>query len=277
VKIVFFASEKRREINLARAFLAGAKSHGFEVERRTSNDVPSTTDYHYACMVGVKSARLWQLMRARNVIPIMFDKGYCRTKSGGGWNYWRVSVGSHNPSDASLSLGYPSDRFFKLGFKVSRSWRSEGKHIVIAGSSAKYHNFHGLMDPSSYARWLVREIRKYSDRPIVYRPKPSWRDAEPIRGTVFSQAGLSLNLDLNNAHALVTHGSNSCFEAALCGVPSIVTGNGVMKSVSSNTIEEIENPLRGLRYPVFHALAYHQWTLAEMESGEAFETIKRQL
>jgi hypothetical protein len=276
VKIVFYTSTKRREIQLAKAFLSGAKTHGVEVERRLTTDIPFRDDYHYACMVGVKSQRLWHMMLDRGITPIMFDKGYCRVKEGMSWRYWRISVGAHNPTEASLMQDYDRGRFEALGFKV-RSWRKRGEHILFAGSSAKYHNFYGLQDPSSYARDVVRRLRQHTDRPIVYRPKPSWRDAQPIKGTIFSQSGKPLAQDLLGAHAVVTHGSNACLDAIISGIPTIVLGEGVAKTVSSRYVRDIEKPMKGDRRPLFNAIGYHQWTLDEMESGEAFEGIKRQL
>jgi hypothetical protein len=273
LKIVFFASNKRREVHLAKAFLAGAKSHGVKVERRDTNDIPKETDYQYACMVGVKSARLWTELKRRGVTPIMFDKGYSRRRYGIAWQYWRVSVGTHHPA-ASLRQVYPSDRFFSLGFNVSPGWKRNGSHILLAGSSAKYHKFYNMADPTAYAKDVVKQIRRYSDRPIIYRPKPSWSGAVTIKGTKFSHDGTPLIEDLRNAHCVVTHGSNACFDAAVTGIPSIVLGDGVMRSISSHTVSAIEDPKRGERMPLFFALAYHQWTLEEMQSGEAFETIK---
>lgn len=274
MKVVFFASNKRREIHLAKAFLAGLKSHGVEVERRGTEDVPEETDYQYACMVGVKSVRLWNLMKSKGVVPIMFDKGYSRRRYGIAWQYWRVSVGGHHPTAKSLSLSYPADRFLSLGFRVESEWRKSGGHIVLAGSSAKYHNFYEMQNPTAYAKDIVKALRRHTDRPITYRPKPSWGGAIPIKGTKFSREGKSITEDLTNAHAVVTHGSNACFDAALLGIPSIVLGNGVMRAISSYSINEIESPRMGDRMPLFSALAYHQWTLEEMKSGEAFATIK---
>jgi hypothetical protein len=273
MKIVFFASNKRREIHLAKSFLKGAKSHGVEVERRFTHDVPEETDYQYACMVGVKSKRLWDDMISRGVTPIMFDKGYSRQKHGIAWKYWRVSVGGHHPAK-TLRLSYPLDRFLSLGFKVSDKWRPSGRQIVFAGSSAKYHNFYGMDNPTEYARRIFRTIRRVTDRPIVYRPKPSWGGATPIPGSFFSKDGRSLASDLKGAHVVVTHGSNACFDAALMGIPSIVLGKAVMSSISSSDIADIENPMMGDRMPLFAALGYHQWTLDEMSSGRAFDTIK---
>lgn len=275
MKIVFYASQKPREQRLARAFKDGAIKAGHSVTIRHTDDI--TFDCDLACMVGVKSIRLWHTMRATDIRTMMFDKGYSRHKKGSCWEYWRIALDGHQPSHETLSLkGYGKKRFARLGFNV-KPWRESGEHILIAGSSEKYHNFHGLATPTMYAQTIVNQLRKYTDRPIIYRPKPSWRDAVPIKGASFSAGKHPLESDLKNCHAIVTHGSNTCFDAAMNGIPSIVLGQGVLRPISSRNLSEIEDPELCVRNKLFNALAYHQWTLEEFSSGEAFETIERWL
>ena len=177
-KIVFYVSDKLREHELADAFLRGAKLYGVDVEKRMNTDI-SNDDHDYACMMGVKSKILWDNMKSRGITPIMFDKGYVRNKFGSSWRYWRISVGSHNPSVEHLSLPYSPDRFERLGLEV-KPWRKRkvASQIVFAGSSLKYHDFYELPHPTQYAKVIVKKLRKLTRRPIIYRPKPSWRKSK---------------------------------------------------------------------------------------------------
>ena len=86
--------------------------------------------------------------------------------------------------------------------------------------------------------------------------------------------GVPLLQDFTDCHAVVTHGSNTCYEAALFGLPSVVLGDGVMVGVSSTSLEDVERPRLGERQPVFNALAYHQWTLKELSRGHAFGSMR---
>ena len=156
-------------------------------------------------------------------------------------------------------------------------WRKSGLQIVFAGSSAKYHAFYDLPDPTAYAREVVARITKLSDRPIIYRPKPSWREAVPVPGSRFSHGKEGILSALANAHCLITHGSNACFEAALMGIPTIVLGAAVARPISSTSLDDIEFPFRGKRIQWLNNLAYHQWTEGEMRSGEAWQTVREQL
>ena len=53
------------------------------------------------------------------------------------------------------------------------------------------------------------------------------------------------------------------------GIPSYFT-NKTLSNIGS--IENIEN--HEINYSVFNNLAYGQWTVKEIESGEAWETLK---
>lgn len=275
MRVVFFASDKPREQALADAFLTGARLHGCKTKARALCADPDVSGADAIAMVGVKSKALFEATRRAGAVPIMLDKGYVRTRASGQrvWEYWRVSVGAHHPTGRSLMRRkFPSDRWDALGLDIA-PWRKHGNHIVVAGSSAKYHNFYGLDGPNRYYVELVEYLRELTKRPIVYRPKPSFKDAQPIPGTRFSDSDETIRDALWGAHALVTHGSNACFEAALMGVPSIVLGTAVAAPISSTTLEDVEDPIQGKREQWLHNLAYHQWTEDEMREGQAWKHI----
>jgi hypothetical protein len=134
-----------------------------------------------------------------------------------------------------------------------------------------------LGDPTEYNGRLIAEIRKYTRRPIIYRPKPSWRDARAIRGARYSPPHEQLGSLLESVHCLITHGSNACLDAMMLGVPSIILGEAVMAPISSRSVSEIEHPRLARmneRRQLLGNLAYHQWTEAEMASGAAWGVIK---
>lgn len=273
MKIRFFASEKTREQELAANFAKGASKFDRCEIVPTCAD-PDLSGIDVAIMIGVKSRKMWQACKAAGVVPVMFDKGYSRERREGArvWEYWRVSIGEHHPT-AFLDGKFPGDRLVKLDWDAKR-WRHDGFQIVIAGSSAKYHDFYDLPDPTTWATDVVRQIRKLSDRPIIYRPKPSWDGAVPIPGTHFSGPNHSLDSALTNAWCVVTHGSNACFEAALAGIPSIVLGNAVARPISSTSIKDINNPIMGERGNWLKQLSFWQWTEREMARGEAWAFLR---
>jgi hypothetical protein len=280
MNIVFYASDKPRERILADAFRDGAVQHGDTVTIRPLT-VPVEVDpsADVACMVGVKSRELFQAHWDKGVHIVYLDKGYSRHKQDGPlgiWEYWRVAVDAHQPTRFLARMKKDSSRWDKLGLEIAPT-REEGEHILLAGSSGKYHAFYGLIKPTEYALKVVKRIRKNTDMPIIYRPKPSWRDAVPIDDTEYSPASEPIARPLKRAHVLVTHGSNACFEALLAGVPTIVLGDGVTKPISSIDLADIREPKIASdeeRHQLACNLAWFQWTRSEMASGEMWSAIR---
>ena len=294
LSVVFFASDIQRERSLGHAFIDGLSAQRIDGKPWSAGYVaPANSGVVYgidvAVMVGVKSIELYRACRAAGIHTIMLDKGYVRHDEagkpqpsgvlGGVWSHTRAAVDAHHPTKAMMRRNYPRDRAKKLGLELT-PWRSGGDYILLAGSSAKYHRFYDLPEPTEWARNVVAELRRYTDRPIHYRPKKSWRDSVEIEGTVWARSKEPIKDALNNAWALVTHGSNACFEAALYGVPSIILGDGVSMPISSTDLSEVENPrLADIkeRRQWLANLMYQQWTMNEYQSGEAWAVIKEQI
>lgn len=271
----FYHSDKPREIDLAKSFLSGCAALGEQTSAEFLCASPSVKNVDVACMVGVKSRRLFQACIAAGVVPIIFDKGYLRSRRVDArvWEYWRVSVGSHHPTRFIETDRLAKARAEAAGLQIQH-WRKHGFQIVIAGSSAKYHDFYSLPDPTEWARGVVAEIRKHTDRPIIYRPKPSWKEAVPIEGTFFSDGRENIGDTIKNAWALVTHGSNACFEAALAGIPSIILGDGIAGPISSRSIDEINEPQLQERGQWLGNVMWWQWTEREMSKGSAWKFLR---
>lgn len=282
MRVAFIASDKPRERILAEAFLDGAKRHGNETRMVDRADAVAVPDCDVVAMVGVKSRELFEVNKRAGIRIVYLDKGYVRQRAEGrrAWEFWRVAVDDHQPTRILGAIDYPDDRWRALEIEP-RPWRATGEHIVFAGSSEKYHAFYGLDHPTQYAVRLVRKIRRLKlGRIVVYRPKPSWQGAVPIPRARYSPPERRIDDELAGAHALVTHGSNACFEAMLAGVPSVIVGNAIARPISSTDLHDLAAPKLATdseRARLLANLAYCQWTLAEFGSGAAWETIKGQI
>lgn len=285
LRITFWHSDKPRERILADAFQKGIEAAGFDTcELRALEPTVSVADCDLACMVGVKSAELWRAHVEAGRHCLMLDKGYSRHAMPGDvkqWEYWRVAVNSHQPTRfIERSMGQFDDtRSFPLQLPL-QAWRKEGSKILLAGSSEKYHAFHKLSHPTRWATKVIEDIRAIApDKEIVYRPKPSWREAEPIAGATYSRYE-PIEKALAKCWAMVTHGSNACFESVICGIPVIVLGNAIAKPISSTELEQLVEPRLATfaeRHQWLNAVAYSQWRMPEFASGEAWATIRGQV
>jgi hypothetical protein len=228
-----------------------------------------------AIVVGVKNLDLLHKYRAINIPVVYFDKAYDRADK----NMWRVSFNDHQPTDYMRGMPRCDDaRRLKFGWKFDK-WKTGGRYILFAGSGNKYHTMKGLGNATEYATRMIRLIREITDRPIVYRPKPSFTAALPIEGSIFSRAK-HIGEDLRDTFCLVTYGSNACFNALQSGVPSIVLGDGVTRDISSNSLMNINNPRLATGTAVddlLSKLAYFQWSYDEISDGTFLKFIKREM
>ena len=116
--------------------------------------------------------------------------------------------------------------------------------------------------------------------PVIYRPKPSWKDAVPIANTDFSTGKTSFKQALNKVKVVVTHGSNASLEAIIAGVPCISLGDSAVAGICDDSLDYLFNPYMPTREEIqqrINNIAYCQWQLKEMASGEAWEFIKQEI
>ncbi len=278
MRVTFFAGTKPRDRLMAEAFIQGLARHGITGEIVPRKGV-RVNDCDVVVMISIKCFKIYRTVKRLDIPVIMMDQGYTRSSSTTTvlpWEYCKISFGDYQPTKGLMDINRPGDRLDRLGIEV-QPWREKDAsgHILICGSSSKYNRFYGLDYPTLWAKMVVDKIRRFTDRPIVYRPKPSWKDSQEIKGTIWSGANEGITQALKGAHAMVTHGSSACFDAAIMGIPSIILGDGVAKPISSTRIDDIKKPkLSGDRLQWLANLAYCQWTLDEIRSGEAWLHLK---
>lgn len=294
LKIAFLVSDKPREIMLADALAKGAKVHGDRLEVRRTADYgedengdelkwsgPHPED-DVACFFGVKgkSRRIMDDYLAVGKATLFLDKGYTRSKGKNGHTeFTRVSVNGGDPLAYMMEQKRPSTRWERLGIELKER-QENGGHILLCCSSAKFHEFHGIKEPTRWANQTVREIRDFSERTVIYRPKPSWRAAVPVEGALFTSGNTPIADALRGCHCVVTHGTTAAADAIFAGVPAMVFGNAIARPVAETRIQSIETPYWGsadkrLRWA--SAMAYCQWSMAELESGEAWAELKAEI
>ena len=162
--------------------------------------------------------------------------------------YFRVV---HNNLIHDGKGNFPDDRLKKLNLKISEQ-KNSGSHIILSEPSEIMKKTYNVPD---WTKNTLKQVKKYSDRKIIIHNKFS---KEP------------LNFLLKNAWAFISLQSTAGFTAMLKGVPSYFTD---ISLENIGKIEDIENPT--IDYKIFNNLAYGQWTLKEMETGEAWENIKK--
>jgi len=167
--------------------------------------------------------------------------------------YYRLTRNEIHPSNPQM---VPDDRWRALGVKP-RPWRRDGKHVLITPLTDDFGAFYGI-DPDRWSDAVVNEISRHTNRKIVVRPKPKGN----------APAANSFTDDLKDCWCLVTHSSNTAIVALLEGIPVIILGESGAKPLSW-TYDNLEAPDWPDREPLFHWLAYNQFTLDELRDGTA--------
>lgn len=279
MKVNIYSSEsKGREIAIAQAFARGVACHGDSC-MVTHKDNGREADV--AIVIGVKgrSKQLIETYRGTGRQAIFIDKSYLRESAR---SYLKTSVGGFQPLPYLLNMQVDGSRWDEIAKKYTLSfpgWREPVPrgHVAYFGPSQKYCNFHGLGDATAYSASVIEEIKRHSNRTVVYRPKASWSDAVPIDGSVYSQLPRGISDELQGAHAAVVHGSNAGAEAIIHGVPVICLGPAIARPISSTSIGEIENPIMVSHKRVMqwlHAISWAQWELPEITSGQGWDHLK---
>ena len=152
-------------------------------------------------------------------------------------------------------LDRPDDRLMKFGVHIA-PWRPAGEAIIVCPPTDYFAAFHGCEG------WLgdtIQALRMHTDRPIIIRGKPRQAgDQPPIEG------------DFERAHLVVTHSSNVAIEALLYGVPVLVAPTSAAAPVGITDPANVEAPVRPERHIWASALAYQQFDIDEMRSGNAW-------
>tara|TARA_A100001011_G_scaffold400732_1_gene518075 strand:- start:8061 stop:8825 length:765 start_codon:yes stop_codon:yes gene_type:complete len=164
--------------------------------------------------------------------------------------YFRVVYNDYW-SDASEKKS--SDRFDKLSLNI-KDKKKQGDHIIISEPIPEAIEFYNL---GNWTEVTINKLKKYTDRKFIIHSRSS-----------------EIKLDdlLKNAWAFVSDHSSAGFKAMMAGVPAYFT-NSTLGKISS--IENIED--HDIDYSVFYNLAYEQWTISEIQNGEAWHYLSQKI
>ncbi len=212
--------------------------------------------------------RLFDRYRAAGKQFIYVDLGYWQRKSFmGDFNGYHKVVVDGRHATGYFQRNRPHDRLD--GAPEIKPWRRDGTEIVLAGLSPKAAAASGLAS-LAWEKKMIEEIQAVTDRPIVYRPKPSWADAQPIEGVGFAGRDRKIETVLESAWALVTLHSNAALDAIAAGVP-IFAEAGLASAVSMRSIADIEAQTEEFdRHQLLADVGYCHWRTEEIANGALF-------
>jgi hypothetical protein len=168
--------------------------------------------------------------------------------------WYALARSFHNDSTA-VPWG-DSSRWRALGIDV-KPWEPDGDHILVCPNRS--FGTPGRIMPPTWPVDVVRRLAKLTTREIRVRPHPgNCSPPTPITD------------DLRGAWACVIWSSSAGVHSLIAGVPVICEAPFWIAKEAAGRIEEIESPPTPNRAPIFERLAWANWNLKEIESGEAF-------
>jgi hypothetical protein len=210
---------------------------------------------------------LWNRGPAREVLAERYEKagakvliaenGYCG-RDVAGRQLYALALWQH--AGAGEWFVGDEDRWSKLNMQC-QPWRSSGKEIVLLPQRGIGNPKYAM--PKDWVKNVTARLKLVTDRPIVVREHPGKDRTDPMPA-------------LKNAWAAVTWASGAGIKAIVGGVPVFHDApHWIGAPAAKFGIEDIENPFLGDRMPMLHRLSYAQWTLQEIQMGEAFRWLLR--
>jgi|TARA_B110000908_G_scaffold101934_1_gene120140 hypothetical protein len=213
-----------------------------------------------------------------------------------GWTSYKNGIGNFNNSNVDNSRWLKIQKENNLNFS---NWKSLGDNILIMGQlegdSALIEMYDaGYKTFDDYILDQIKQIRNYTDRPIVVRPHPlgatTLYKEEKLINDIYKNVSISKNYnstttlsggaglqeDFNNAYCVVTYSSNSCVEAIEKGIPIFtLSSTSSAYDIGHKDISQIEN----LDYSVdistwCNKIAYTIWNSEEIANGTMWEHLR---
>jgi hypothetical protein len=230
------------------AFQAGLSRSGFAVQTELSN--PTADDvlviWNRHRLAG--QARQFEAVGARVIVS---ENGWLNAADG--TKRIALQLGHHN-GVGKWHEG-PEDRWSELGIEL-KPWRADGSHLLVLAQRGIGEP--GVAQPRGWVESIVSQLRSRTDRRVLVRAHPG--NHEP-----------PLEPDWSQCWAAVTWASGAGIKAVVAGVPVFYGLNKwIGASAALPVAADIEQPFLGDRLPMLQRLAWAQWSLSEITTGEPF-------
>ena len=170
-----------------------------------------------------------------------------------------------------------SDRHRLLGLSL-KPWRTDGEYILLCGQHDKSLQWQGMPPMSNWFLDTYDEIRKHTQRPIIFRPHPRCRLPEIERGLrhVYRQEPRHVNgtydsfdMGFNDIHCTISYSSNPGIHSIIEGVPAFVSTHSLAYDVANDIdfLYDIENPVMPDRTQWLNDYAHTEYTIEEISQG----------
>ena len=216
---------------------------------------------------------VWDHYRARNKPVIVIEVGgLIRNET------WKLGInGINRDADFAVDTYMPDDRVKKFGI-ILQPWKQHGEYILICGQHGHSEQWRNMPDMDTYYRNTIAEIRKFTDKPIVVRSHPRYRESlhwscdmqwykeQDVTWNIpqqIQQTYDSFDLEhmLKHTQFTVSHSSNAGINSIIQGVPAIVSESSLAYDVGTSMGGWLSKPSR---HVWLNRMSYIEWFADEI-------------
>jgi len=253
------------------AFSEGAKSLGHEVGYNTDHGIDVIWSVLFNGRMTANRS-IWQQNQKQKKPTIVLEVGGIKRGT-----TWKVGLNGINRDAYFGDSNNDDSRKHLLGL-LEKPWRTNGEYILIAGQHDKSLQWQGMPRMSNWFLNTYDEIRKHTDRPIIFRPHPRCRLEHIERGLkhVYRQEPQHVNgtydsfdMGFDNIHCTVSYSSNPGIHSVIEGVPAFVSTHSLAYDVANDIdfLHDIESPIEPDRTQWLNDYAWTEFTIDEISQG----------
>lgn len=247
------------------ALAEGISKHGADVTRAAYSDDVGTPDV--AVLYGVGQKELIASLQARGTRCLIMEMGYVGDRN----KYQSLLFDGLNGKGMHPKATDGGARWDRLFGHHMQPWREGGKYVLIAGQWHKDQSVRHL----NCAAWYdaAHTAAQVHGLPVRFRRHPAYGRSIAHPRIDIPQLTGTEEAAISNAALVCTINSNFGVISALAGVPVCATDPGSMAwDVATHNVGDA--PIRPDRTEWAHNLAFAQWTIEEMASGEAWNHLR---
>lgn len=189
---------------------------------------------------------------------IVAENGYIG-KDADGQQFYALARGGHNGS-GQWYVGGP-ERWAALGVEL-QPWRADGSHILVCGQRGI--GSPTMASPANWHELTAAKLRTMTKRQVRVRTHPG-----------NNAPAVPLADDLRGAWACVIWSSGAGVQALVAGIPVFYDAPHWICEGAACKVSALEEPFmhHAARLTAMQRMAWAQWSLAEIASGEPFRRL----
>ena len=198
---------------------------------------------------------------------------------------WKVGLNGIN-RDAYFGPTGMDNRRVNQQRLFLKPWSKDGEYILICGQHDKSLQWVNQPRMSNWFLNTYDEIRKHTDRPIIFRPHPRCRLEHIESGLkyVYRQEPKQINgtyddfdMRFDNIYCTINWSSNPGVHSVIHGVPAFVGPSSLAYDVAGHNLELINYPQTPDRTQWLNDYAWTEFTVEEIAQGIPLKRLTNRL